>query len=104
MEMRSADSGVSGTAVAGMSEELDAGRDAYRRRAWSDAYRQLSGADQTSALGVADLELLATAAYLTGRESEFQSCLERAHHAHQENADRAAAARCAFWLGLTLFL
>lgn len=83
-----------------MVGELEAGRAAYRRRAWADAYRLLASADQAGALGVQDLEWLATSAYLTGRDAECLACHERAFHAHQQNAESASAARCAFWLGL----
>jgi DNA-binding CsgD family transcriptional regulator len=83
-------------------DELAQGRAACRGLAWHDAYQLLSRADRESSLGVEDLELLATAAYLTGRELEFCGFLERAHHAHLEAGDRARATRCAFWLGLTL--
>ncbi len=85
-----------------MLEKLERGRDSYRRGAWSDAHESLSLADQAAPLGVEDLELLATSAYLIGREHDFHRCLERAHHAHLQRADQARAARCAFWLGLTL--
>jgi ATP/maltotriose-dependent transcriptional regulator MalT len=61
-------------------------------------------ADRATALGADDLERLATAAYLVGRETEFHGCLERAHHAHLNNDDSLRAVRCAFWLGLTLLL
>jgi len=47
--------------------ELARGRDAGRRLAWADAYAALSLADQSSTLAAADLELMATAAYLLGR-------------------------------------
>lgn len=85
-----------------MSVELEQGREAYRGRAWEEAYRSLSVADRGSSLGVEDLECLATAAYLTGREPAFYRFIERAHHGHVEAGDMERAARSAFWLGLTL--
>lgn len=87
-----------------MLNRLEQGRESYRRRAWGDAYQSLSLADQATPLGIEDLELLATAAYLTGRDVEFHRLLDRAHHAHLEAGDRVRAARGAFWLGLNLFL
>lgn len=87
-----------------MPDELQMGRESYRRRAWGDAYHSLSLADRATPLKVEDLELLAAAAYLSGRELEYRSALERAHHAHLDAGDRARAARCAFWSGLTLLL
>jgi len=80
------------------------GRESYRRRAWADAYHSLSLADRVAPIGVEDLELLAVAAYLSGRELDFHSALDRAHHAHLDAGDRVRAARCAFWSGLNLLL
>jgi ATP/maltotriose-dependent transcriptional regulator MalT len=83
-------------------EGLRQGRESCQRRAWGDAYRSLSLADQTEPLGTGDLELLATAAYLTGRDLEFCRILDRAHHAHLEAGEKQRASRCAFWTGLIL--
>lgn len=85
-----------------MFNALERGRECYERRAWGDAYDALLCADPATALGADDLERLATAAYLTGRDVEFQRILERLHRVHVEAGARARAARCAFWLGLTL--
>jgi DNA-binding CsgD family transcriptional regulator len=65
---------------------------------WSDVHRSLREADETSPLGAEDLERLATAAYMLGREDEYLAALERAHQAHVEAGAAARAARCAFWL------
>ena len=83
--------------------ELERGREHYGRRAWADAYRSLSAADQASRLEGEDLELLAMAAYLIGRDEDYLRALERAHHAHLEAGERLRAIRSAFWLGLRLF-
>lgn len=83
---------------------LDRGRRAYDRRAWKDAYELLLLADRENALRPVDLERLATAAFLIGREKEFGRALERAHRAYRDAGDRTSAARCAFWIGLHLFL
>ena len=61
---------------------LQRGREHYGRRAWTDAYRSLSLADQATRLEGEDLELLAMAAYLIGRDDDYLKALERAHHAH----------------------
>jgi DNA-binding CsgD family transcriptional regulator len=87
-----------------MPERLERGRELYRRRAWRDAYNALSAVDQATPLAVDDLELLATSAYLIGRDSDFHRALDRAHHAHVQAGAPARAARCAFWLGLTLLV
>jgi hypothetical protein len=83
---------------------LEHGRECYRRRAWGDAYQALLYADQATPLKADDLERLATAAYLTGRDLEFQRVLERVHRVYAETDDRASAARCAFWLALTFVI
>lgn len=85
-----------------MLDSVKQGRESYRRRAWADAYQLLSVADRATALGAEDLELLATSAYLIGRDDEFLRVLERAHHAHLDMDDSRRAARCAFWVGLNL--
>lgn len=78
------------------------GRAAWQRGSWQDAYRLLGDADRADPLGREDLELLATSAYLIGRDDEFCETLARAHRAHAEAGDPCRAARCGFWLGLTL--
>ena len=81
---------------------LQRGREHYGRRAWADAYRSLSLADQATRLEGEDLELLAMAAYLVGRDEDYLKALERAHHAHLDAGARLRAIRAAFWLGLRL--
>jgi DNA-binding CsgD family transcriptional regulator len=85
-------------------DELTRGRESYRQRAWAAAYQSLSLADQATLLAVEDLELLATSAYLSGREDEFLRVLERAHQAHLHAGQSVRATRCAFWVGIRLFL
>jgi DNA-binding CsgD family transcriptional regulator len=87
-----------------MLDKLKQGRESYRRRAWGDAYQSLSLADQATPLGIKDLELLAISAYLIGRDDEYLSALDRAHHAYLDAGEGVRAARCAFWLGLNLLL
>jgi DNA-binding CsgD family transcriptional regulator/tetratricopeptide (TPR) repeat protein len=82
--------------------ELERGRECYQRRSWAEAHRLLSLADRAAALAGADLELLAMAAYLIGRDEEYLATLERAHDAHRGAGAGLRAARCAFWLGLRL--
>ena len=82
--------------------QLEHGREAYRRRAWSDAFTALSAADRAGTLTADDLWLLAMAAFLTGREDAFLETLERAHHRHLEEGSSRRAASCAFWLGMQL--
>ena len=44
-------------------DNLNRGRDAFCRRAWTDAYVSLAAADRDKPLQSDDLERLATAAY-----------------------------------------
>jgi ATP/maltotriose-dependent transcriptional regulator MalT len=89
-------------AEAAQQDAITRGREAFRRRAWRDAYGALSLANEAGSLDAVDLEALATAAYLIGREGDFQKALERAHDGYRRSTQPTRAARCAFWLGLTL--
>ena len=83
-------------------EDLERGREAYARRAWRDAHEHLSTADEAQPLATDDLELLATTAFMLGRDDEYLSVLERAHHAHLEAGETLPAVRNAVWMGLIL--
>jgi ATP/maltotriose-dependent transcriptional regulator MalT len=83
---------------------LEYGRACYDRRGWRDAYEALRSADSATPLDVDDLDRLATAAYLTGREAEFQQILDRLYRAHVAAANRSRAARCTFWLAITYLI
>lgn len=85
-----------------MANALDQGREAFDRKGWADAYSGLLAADQEVSLGVEDLQRLAVAAYLVGRDEESAGVWERAHHESLRLGDVAGAARCAFWLGMGL--
>jgi len=89
-------------AVEDASDELERARESYRRRAWTDAYESLMRADRVAPLGAADLELLATSAYMLGSEDDL-SFLERAYHAYLDAGAALSAARCAGWVGMHLF-
>ena len=81
---------------------LEAGRRSYSAAAWQEAYASLSAADAASPLAAADLEFLATAASMLGRDDEWLTLLERAHHGYLEADETAGAIRCAFWSGVRL--
>jgi tetratricopeptide (TPR) repeat protein len=83
-------------------DALDRGREAFRRRAWGDAYSQLSSADRAEPLPLDDLENLAVACYLAGKDADSEAFWARAHRESLRAADWGRAARCAFWLGITL--
>jgi DNA-binding CsgD family transcriptional regulator len=85
-------------------EDLTRGREAGQRRAWGDAHKSLSLADESSPLAGQDLELLAAAAYLLGHAEECRSALQRAHRAHVPAGEPRRAARCLFWIAFTLLL
>ncbi len=82
--------------------ELERGRQSYASQAWTDAFELLSAADRSDQLGAGDLELLATSAYMLGREEDYLGILERAYRAHLDADEGLAALRCAFWIGVTL--
>jgi DNA-binding CsgD family transcriptional regulator len=91
-------------AVDDSTRQLARGREAFERRAWQAAYESLSGADRSDPLSAADLELLATAAYMLGRDEGWERCLERAHYLYAEAGNTPRAVRCAFWVGMSLLL
>ncbi len=80
------------------------GLGAFARRRWKDAFSELCQADRQSPLGFADLEALATAAYLVGEEGEAIAAWQRAHHACIGEGCLERAARLGFWLSLVLLL
>jgi DNA-binding NarL/FixJ family response regulator len=83
------------------SGDLERGRGSVAACAWQEAHAALARADRTAPLGGDDLELLATAAYMLGRDDEYRQVLERAHHAHLAGGNAQRAVRCAFWAGLS---
>jgi len=84
--------------------DLERGRDAYAKRAWREAYEALARANRATPLGSADVEHLATAAYLVARDDDAVAFLEQAHHRQLEDGNGLRAVRCAFWLGMILLL
>jgi DNA-binding CsgD family transcriptional regulator len=77
-------------------------RDAFERQAWAESYAQMSAADRDGALGPEDLERLATAAYLLGKDDESADTWARAHQQFLGRGEVERGARCAFWLGFGL--
>ena len=86
------------------AELVSRGRTAFAQRAWLDAFESLSRADQTAPLTAEELELLATSAYMLGRDDEHVRALERAHHAYLEAGDTPRAVYCVYWIGHNLML
>jgi hypothetical protein len=85
-----------------MADALDRGRSAVAGQAWAEAHQQLSAADQAAPLEPDDLERLATAAFLVGREEESAEAWARAHQELLARGETERAARCAFWVAYGL--
>ena len=85
-----------------MAGALVQGRSAFAAHAWADAYERLSAAARETPLEPGDLERLATAAYLVGRDDESAELWARAHHELLGRGETGRAARCAFWLAFGL--
>jgi DNA-binding NarL/FixJ family response regulator len=87
-----------------VTDQLKLGREAFGARRWSAATEALEAANEQRALDAPDLEVLATALFMVGREEEHLVVLERAHQRHLEAGSLRPAAACAFWLGMQLFM
>src|SRR5919108_6469045 len=84
------------------TDALDRSRDSFARHAWAEAHAQLAALDKRSPLAPADLERLAMAAFLVGRDDDCAEAWARAFQGWLEAGEAPRAARCAFWLGLKL--
>lgn len=84
------------------AELLELGRDLYRQGAWGDAFERLAEADAQQALTADDVVLLATAAHLTGRDTERDALWARAHQQFLDAGNPPAAAKAAFSLLMAL--
>ena len=83
---------------------LELGRASCAEGAWVEAFDALRRADEAAPLEPADLELLAQAAYMLGRDDDYLRALERAHYGHLDAGDVPPAARCTWWIGLCLLM
>ena len=81
---------------------LDDARAALDRRAWADAFAHFVAADARTPLGPDDLDRLAIAAYLTGRDDACIQARTRAHAQFLESGNIKRAAQSAFWLGFNM--
>jgi DNA-binding CsgD family transcriptional regulator len=84
------------------AQALERGRESFARKAWAEAYRLLEAAERQAPLEPEDLERLAMAAYLMGRDDESESTMARAHQTSLDRGDYEAAARAASWVGFVL--
>ena len=83
-----------------MADDLARARQCYLDRQWQDACDGfLAAADE---LGPTDLEGLAVAAFLVGRNTASDDAWRLAHRRRVEEGDVEGAVRCAFWLGFRL--
>jgi DNA-binding CsgD family transcriptional regulator len=85
--------------VVGSVPDLERGRQFFAQAAWRDAYDAFTAADRVTRLGATDLELLARAAYMLGRDDEYVTALEGAYRAYLQAGTPLPAVRCAFWIG-----
>jgi len=83
-------------------EQVDRGRDAYDRLDWKTAFDALSEADRRQPLDLDDLERLAIAAHMLGRDDDTVNISERAHGEARRGGHVPRAARAAFWIGMNL--
>jgi DNA-binding NarL/FixJ family response regulator len=84
------------------TDALDRARDRFARHAWAEAYDQLAALDRGAPLPPADLERLAMAAFLVGRDDDCAAAWARAFQGWLGAGDAPRAARCGFWLGFKL--
>ncbi len=86
-----------------MAETLVSGRQAVRRRDWSEALQAFNEADQEDGLSPQDLQLLAEAAWWSGRPDDAVEALERAYAGYLQAGEKSAAAVVALRLGYLAF-
>jgi DNA-binding CsgD family transcriptional regulator len=86
------------------TDQLQRAREAFATRSWTDVAEALGAADAQRPLDASDLELLATALFMLGREDDHVRVLERAHQRHLDDGSLCRAASCAFWIGMRLFM
>lgn len=81
---------------------IERGRAAFAGRAWGDAHAELLAADGHVPLGPEDLESLAIASDLLGRDEDCTEAWTRAHNEYLRLGNVPRAARSAIWLGMSL--
>jgi DNA-binding CsgD family transcriptional regulator len=87
--------------MVGVTSAIRRGREAFDRQAWAEAHALFAACADPEP---GDLERLAVAAHLLGRDDESARAWELAHLARAGEGDHAGAARCAAWLGMALLL
>jgi len=84
------------------SDLLERARTAFAGRQWAEAFSALSNVDRERGLDAEDVERLATAAYLVGKEVESEAAWARAHQERLQAGEPAGAASCALRLAFLL--
>src|SRR5207247_2115441 len=74
----------------------------FARRAWADAHAELRAADLRAPLGPEDLESLAIASEMLGRDEDCTEAWTQAHNEYLRLGNVPRAARCAIWLGISV--
>jgi DNA-binding CsgD family transcriptional regulator len=83
-----------------MSDLLTQARAAFDRQDWSAACQAFASADRDQPLEPDNIERLAVAATLLGRDTESTALWARAHQEFHSRHQNERAARAAFWLAL----
>ena len=81
---------------------LARGRELFQRKEWAESYRLLEAAESDGPLEPEDLERLATAASLLGRDAETEALRARTHQRCLDRGDYEGAARSACRLAFGL--
>jgi tetratricopeptide (TPR) repeat protein len=91
------------TSEIGSSSSIDRGRAAFDRRAWSQAYAELSSLAATPDANPADLERRAIAAHMLGNAADAAACWQAAHRRAISVRDVGLAIRSAFHIAFGAF-
>jgi DNA-binding NarL/FixJ family response regulator len=86
-----------------VADREERARGSFERRLWGEAFAELSAVHREGELEADDLERLAVAAYMVGRDDDCEEAWTSAHHAWSRRGEAERAARCAFWQALGLF-
>ena len=84
------------------ADRLEEAGDLFVAGHWSKACTRFEAENEEELLGRDDVERLAVAQYLVGREMESVDTWTRAFHLGREQDELARAARCGFWVGFVL--
>lgn len=83
-------------------DHVGEGRSAFASDSWAETCRHLERADADQPLSLDDLERLAVATYLVGREEDSTRVWARAFHMARDAGDPKRAVRSAFWVAFVL--